>query len=93
MAMGKYIAEQTIKQMIAGGSYVKGARVNILGLTFKENCADLRNSKVGDVINELKTYGGGGICARPLWRSRGGDARIRCAHCLPGTTFPEPTPS
>ncbi|MBK9346596.1 MAG: nucleotide sugar dehydrogenase [Burkholderiales bacterium] len=55
--MGKYIAEQTIKQMIAGGSYVKGARVNILGLTFKENCADLRNSKVGDVINELKTYG------------------------------------
>jgi UDP-N-acetyl-D-galactosamine dehydrogenase len=55
--MGKYIAEQTIKQMIAGGSYVKGARVNVLGLTFKENCADLRNSKVADVINELKTYG------------------------------------
>lgn len=55
--MGKYIAEQTIKQMIAGGSYVKGARVNVLGLTFKENCADLRNSKVGDVINELKSYG------------------------------------
>jgi UDP-N-acetyl-D-galactosamine dehydrogenase len=55
--MGKYIAEQTLKNMIACGSYVKGARVNILGLTFKENCADLRNSKVTDVINELKTYG------------------------------------
>jgi UDP-N-acetyl-D-glucosamine/UDP-N-acetyl-D-galactosamine dehydrogenase len=55
--MGKYIAEQTVKQMIAAGSYIKGARVNVLGLTFKENCADLRNSKVGDVINELKSYG------------------------------------
>jgi UDP-N-acetyl-D-galactosamine dehydrogenase len=55
--MGKYIAEQTIKSMIAAGSYVKDARVNVLGLTFKENCADLRNSKVGDVIHELRTYG------------------------------------
>jgi UDP-N-acetyl-D-galactosamine dehydrogenase len=54
--MGKFIAEQTIKVMIACGSYVKGARVNILGLTFKENCADLRNSKVIDIINELKSY-------------------------------------
>jgi len=55
--MGKFIAEQTIKHMIAGGSYVKGAKVNILGLTFKENCGDLRNSKVIDIINELKSYG------------------------------------
>jgi UDP-N-acetyl-D-galactosamine dehydrogenase len=55
--MGKYIAEQTVKNMIAAGSYIKGARVNVLGLTFKENCADLRNSKVGDVINELKDFG------------------------------------
>ena len=55
--MGKFIAEQTIKQMIATGSYIKGARVNILGLTFKENCADLRNSKVIDIITELKSYG------------------------------------
>jgi UDP-N-acetyl-D-galactosamine dehydrogenase len=55
--MGKYIAEQTIKQMIASGSYIKGARVNVLGLTFKENCADLRNSKVVDIISELKSYG------------------------------------
>ncbi|WP_431237372.1 nucleotide sugar dehydrogenase [Mycolicibacterium aichiense] len=55
--MGKYIAEQTVKNMIASGSYVKGARVNVLGLTFKENCADLRNSKVADVIAELTSYG------------------------------------
>ncbi len=55
--MGKFIAEQTIKRMIAGGSYVKGAKVNVLGLTFKENCGDLRNSKVIDIINELRSYG------------------------------------
>ena len=55
--MGKYIAEQTVKHMIAAGSHIKGAKVNVLGLTFKENCADLRNSKVIDIINELKSYG------------------------------------
>ena len=56
-SMGKFIAEQTIKHMIAAGSHIKGAKVNVLGLTFKENCGDLRNSKVIDIINELKTYG------------------------------------
>ncbi len=55
--MGKYIAEQTVKQMIACGSSVRGARVNVLGLTFKENCPDLRNSKVVDIIAELNSYG------------------------------------
>ncbi len=55
--IGKYIAEQTVKQMIAAGSYIKGTKVNILGLTFKEDCADLRNSKVIDIITELKSYG------------------------------------
>ena len=55
--MGKYIAEQTVKQMIAAGHYVKGGRVNVLGLTFKEDCADLRNSKVVDIIRELQSYG------------------------------------
>jgi UDP-N-acetyl-D-galactosamine dehydrogenase len=55
--MGKFIAEQCIKQMIAGGSHIKGSRVNVLGLTFKENCGDLRNSKVIDIIRELKSYG------------------------------------
>ena len=55
--MGKYIAEQTIKQMIANGSYVKGARVTVMGLTFKEDCADIRNSKVLDIVAELESYG------------------------------------
>jgi UDP-N-acetyl-D-galactosamine dehydrogenase len=55
--MGKFIAEQTIKQMIAAGSYVKDARVTVLGLTFKEDCADLRNSKVIDIVQELQSYG------------------------------------
>jgi UDP-N-acetyl-D-galactosamine dehydrogenase len=55
--MGKFIAEQTIKHMIAAGSYVKDAKVNVLGLTLKENCGDLRNSKVIDIIRELKSYG------------------------------------
>jgi UDP-N-acetyl-D-galactosamine dehydrogenase len=55
--MGKYIAEQTIKHMITHGSAIKGAKVNILGLTFKENVPDLRNSRVIDVINELHSYG------------------------------------
>jgi UDP-N-acetyl-D-galactosamine dehydrogenase len=56
-SMGKFIAEQTIKNMIASGSYIKGAKVNVLGLTFKENCGDLRNSKVIDIIKELRSYG------------------------------------
>ncbi len=55
--MGKFIAEQTVKQMIAAGSTIKGAKVNVLGLTFKENCGDLRNSKVIDIIRELQSYG------------------------------------
>ena len=55
--MGKYVAEQTVKQMIAAGSSIKGANVVVLGLTFKENCPDLRNSKVIDVIRELESYG------------------------------------
>ncbi|WP_341887626.1 nucleotide sugar dehydrogenase [Variovorax sp. YR752] len=55
--MGSYVAEQTVKHLIAGGSSVKGATVNVLGLTFKEDCSDLRNSKVVDIIQELRSYG------------------------------------
>lgn len=55
--MGKLIGEQTVKHMIASGSYVKGARAILLGITFKEDCADIRNSKAVDIINELKAYG------------------------------------
>ncbi|WP_079433573.1 nucleotide sugar dehydrogenase [Zoogloea sp. LCSB751] len=56
-SMGKYVAEQTVKQMIGAGHNIKGASVIVLGLTFKENCPDLRNSKVIDVIHELQSYG------------------------------------
>ncbi len=55
--MGKYIAEQTVKQMIHNGNSIKGAVVNVLGLTFKEDCPDLRNSRVVDVIRELESFG------------------------------------
>jgi UDP-N-acetyl-D-galactosamine dehydrogenase len=55
--MGKFVAEQTVKQMIAAGSAVRGAHVIVLGLTFKEDCPDLRNSRVIDVIRELESYG------------------------------------
>jgi UDP-N-acetyl-D-galactosamine dehydrogenase len=55
--MGKFIAEQTVKQMIKLGHPVKGSHVIVLGLTFKENCPDLRNSRVIDVIRELESYG------------------------------------
>ncbi len=54
--MGKYIAEQTVKLMIKSGINITNARVGCLGITFKENCPDVRNSKVNDVITELKEY-------------------------------------
>jgi UDP-N-acetyl-D-galactosamine dehydrogenase len=55
--MGKYVAEQTVKQMIAGDLSVKGVPIIVLGMTFKENCPDIRNSKVIDVVRELQSYG------------------------------------
>jgi UDP-N-acetyl-D-glucosamine/UDP-N-acetyl-D-galactosamine dehydrogenase len=55
--MAAYVAQQTIKSMINNGGTVKGAKVIVLGLTFKENCPDLRNSKVADLVKELKDYG------------------------------------
>ncbi|CAM8411145.1 WecC UDP-N-acetyl-D-mannosaminuronate dehydrogenase [Candidatus Methylopumilus universalis] len=55
--MGKFIAEKTIKLMIQAGTNIRKAKVIVLGLTFKENCPDLRNSKVPDIIRELGAYG------------------------------------
>lgn len=55
--MGKFIAEQTVKQMIQAGTHIKGAKVSVLGITFKENVPDLRNSKAWDLIAELRAYG------------------------------------
>jgi len=64
--MGKFIAEQTIKHMIRAGSPVRGAKVNVLGLTFKENVRDLRNSHVVDVIRELQSYGANVLVHDPV---------------------------
>jgi UDP-N-acetyl-D-glucosamine/UDP-N-acetyl-D-galactosamine dehydrogenase len=55
--MGKYIAEKTIKLMIKSGKLIKDSNILIMGLTFKENCPDIRNTKVVDIISELKDYG------------------------------------
>lgn len=55
--MGKFVAEQTIKMMVRAGHPIKDRPIIILGLTFKENCPDLRNSRVIDVIRELESYG------------------------------------
>jgi UDP-N-acetyl-D-galactosamine dehydrogenase len=55
--MGQFVAEQTVKQMIKHDMAVKGADIIVLGVTFKENCRDLRNSKVIDVVRELQSYG------------------------------------
>lgn len=54
--MGKYVADAAVKQMIAAGQAPKKSKVVILGLTFKENCPDTRNSKVDDIIKHLNTY-------------------------------------
>ena len=64
--MGKYVAENAIKKLIASGKCVKDARVAILGFTFKENCPDTRNSKVFDIVRELREYGIEPLIADPV---------------------------
>ena len=55
--MGRYVASQVVKLMIARDLKVKGAKVLVLGITFKENCPDIRNTKVVDIVHELRQYG------------------------------------
>lgn len=55
--MGKYVAENCVKKLIQSGIAVRGAKVGILGFTFKENCPDTRNTKVIDIVRELREYG------------------------------------
>jgi UDP-N-acetyl-D-galactosamine dehydrogenase len=55
--MGRYIGKQTVKKIIAAGKNLKGARVLMMGITFKEDVTDIRNSKVVDVIAELDDFG------------------------------------
>ena len=64
--MGKYIAENVVKKLIAADKHVKGAKVAIMGFTFKENCPDARNSKVFDIYNELREYGIEPIVVDPI---------------------------
>lgn len=56
-SMGKFVAERTLKMLIRLGKQVRGSKVAVLGITFKENVPDLRNTKVVDIISELKDYG------------------------------------
>lgn len=55
--MGKYVAEQTVKQLIQADKPIKSSRVGCIGITFKEDCPDVRNSKVNDILKELREYG------------------------------------
>lgn len=55
--MGRFIVEKTVKMMINQGMSIKGAKIGVLGLTFKEDCPDLRNTRVVDIIEELHSYG------------------------------------
>jgi UDP-N-acetyl-D-galactosamine dehydrogenase len=64
--MGKHVAERAVKMLIGAGKQVRGARVAILGITFKEDVPDLRNTKVVDIIGELKDYGVDVLISDPL---------------------------
>jgi len=64
--MGAHVARKTVQQMIAAGRHIKGARVNVLGLAFKEDCPDIRNSKVADILRELAEYGVNAYVHDPL---------------------------
>lgn len=55
-SMGSYVATETVKLMINKGATIKGSKALVLGITFKENCPDIRNSRVIDIIKELKSY-------------------------------------
>ncbi len=63
--MGKYVAENAVKNIIKAGKAVKDARVAILGFTFKENCPDTRNTRIIDIVNELREYGITPVIADP----------------------------
>lgn len=78
--MGKYVAENTVKNMIKTGINIRNAKVGILGFTFKENCPDTRNTKIIDIVNELNNYGINPMIVDPI-------ADADEAHMLYGITF------
>jgi UDP-N-acetyl-D-galactosamine dehydrogenase len=69
-SMGAYIASQLVKGMLKKRIHVDGARVLVMGLTFKENCPDLRNTKVVEIVNELKDFGVQVDCYDPWVNSK-----------------------
>ncbi len=79
-SMGAYVAQSAVKKLVANDKHVKGARVAILGFTFKENCPDVRNSKVFDVVKELREFGVEPIICDPV-------ADEKQAQRLYGVTF------
>jgi UDP-N-acetyl-D-galactosamine dehydrogenase len=79
--MGKFVAEQTVKRLVQHGHRVSGAKVAVLGLTFKENCPDLRNSKVIDIIDELREYCCEVVVHDPLADSAEAQAEYGIALC------------
>ena len=82
--MGRYVAENTVKKLIAADIPVKDAKVAILGFTFKENCPDTRNSKVFDIYKELQEYGIIPVVSDPI-------ADSEEAACLYGIQFTDIT--
>lgn len=80
--MGKYVAENCVKNLIAAGKAVKGTKVAILGFTFKENCPDTRNTKVIDIVKELREYSIEPVIADP-------EADVEEAKKLYGVRFSE----
>ena len=85
--MGQHIARKAVQEMIHAGRNIKGARVNVLGVTFKENCPDVRNSKVVDIVRELQQFGVETFVhdpvADPLETLREYDIRLRAWEDLP----------
>lgn len=69
-SMGRYVAERTVKLIAASGGEIRGARVGVLGLAFKEDVPDLRNSRVPDIVEELRAYGAAPLVHDPLVDAR-----------------------
>lgn len=78
--MGRYVAEHAVKQLIRAGVSIQGARVAVLGLSFKENCPDTRNSRVMDILLELRAYGIEPVVADPV--ADEADARAACGDAV-----------
>jgi len=72
--MGRYVGQTTVKRLIASGRTVRGSRVLVLGLTFKENVADIRNTRVVELVNELSEFGVDAVVHDPLAHPE--DARL-----------------